>query len=314
MQYPRCATTFRKWLSYNQKYIEIYNKLSQPKPFDVTLRDGIQGLKKEQIEEMTTENKIRIYNDIIRIYQPKNIEIGSIVSEKLLPVFKDTQKIFELIENNNNNIIQQNNYILVSNQKNLFKIINKTDNIINNFSFITSVSNSFQKKNTKMSLEESDQDIINMIQTINLDTNRCQEANIKLYVSCINECPIEGKIDNDFIVNRLLNLNKLNIHKLCLSDTCGTLDIDDFEYIVDTCAFFGIQMSKFSLHLHVKPNRENIIEQIIHKALERKITEFDVSALETGGCSVTIKNNELTPNLSYDLYYKSLVDYIKKFE
>ena len=135
---------------------------------------------------------------------------------------------------------------------------------------------------------------------------------IKLYVSCINECPISGKIDNDFIVNKLLTINKMNVDNICLSDTCGTLDLEDFEYIVDTCKSFGLPYNKLSLHLHVKNGREDIVEKIIHKALDRRIIDFDVSLLETGGCSVTMNKNQIAPNLSYDLYYKSLVNYIEK--
>jgi hypothetical protein len=162
-----------------------------------------------------------------------------------------------------------------------------------------------------MNLEESDTDIYEMLYELD---NICKGGKtfVKLYVSCINECPIEGKIDNDFIVNRILNLNKMNVDNICLSDTCGSLTEEDFEYIIDTCAFFGLPLSKISLHLHVKKERENEIEKIIHKALERKIIHFDVSYLETGGCSVTMNSKKLLPNLSYDLYYKSLCNYIIK--
>ena len=87
---------------------------------------------------------------------------------------------------------------------------------------------------------------------------------------------------------------------------------EDFEYIIETCLQFGLQASKFSLHLHVKPGREHIIEKIIHKAFDYKIALFDVSILDSGGCSVTMQNDKLCPNLSYELYYKSLYNYIIK--
>jgi hypothetical protein len=67
-----------------------------------------------------------------------------------------------------------------------------------------------------------------------------------------------------------------------------------------------------SLHLHIKPDREDIIEKIIHKALDYKIASFDVSMLEIGGCSVTMTKDKLAPNLSYELYYKALCNYIVK--
>ena len=42
------------------------------------------------------------------------------------------------------------------------------------------------------------------------------------------------------------------------------------------------------------------------------LRSFDVSALKSGGCSVTINKSKLAPNLSYELYYKSLATYILK--
>jgi len=71
-------------------------------------------------------------------------------------------------------------------------------------------------------------------------------------------------------------------------------------------------LSKLSLHLHDKPGKEDIVEQIIHTALDRKIINYDVSLLTTGGCSVTMKKENMSPNLSYELYYKSIVKYIEK--
>jgi hypothetical protein len=99
---------------------------------------------------------------------------------------------------------------------------------------------------------------------------------------------------------------------ICLSDTCGSLNPEDFEYIIDTCKVFGLPMSKISLHLHVNPERVKIVEQIIWMALDRKIVNFDVSNLKSGGCSVTMNKTQLAPNLSYELYYQSLCKYIIK--
>ena len=86
----------------------------------------------------------------------------------------------------------------------------------------------------------------------------------------------------------------------------------DFEYIVDSCKNYGINMQKLSLHLHVKNNRESEVEKIFHKALDRKIINFDVSALDSGGCSVTMDKNKLAPNMNYVQYYKFLTNYIIK--
>lgn len=307
--YPACFKDFSKWVLSKPVYNDFYKNLGEPMPFDVTLRDGLQALPKEEQIKYTTIKKMDIYKNIILQHKLKNIEIGSIVSEKVLPIFKDTEKLLEVI----NIYMQQeetNNYIVVANKEKLKKVINNSN--ISHFSFITSVSNSFQKKNTKMDLEQSDNEIYEMLYEIDDNNKRLKKPLVKLYISCINECPLEGKIDNDFIVNRILKLSKMNIDNICLSDTCGSLTLEDFEYIAETCIFFGLQPSRLSLHLHIQKEKEKEVEQIIHKALDLKIINFDVSELKTGGCSVTMKNSSLCPNLSYDLYYKFLVTYIVK--
>jgi isopropylmalate/homocitrate/citramalate synthase len=309
---PICAKSFRTWLLSNPKYKKFYYELEEPVLFDVTLRDGLQSLTKDEQNEFTTNKKLEIYKEIVLRYKPTNIEIGSIVSEKVLPIFKDTFQFFEDINNYQNETLTEktNHFILVPNKDKLKKIIN--NNSINCLSFITSVSNSFQLKNTKMNLEQSDQEIYEMLYQLDENIVRTNKPIIKLYVSCINECPIEGKLDNDFIVNRILKLSKMNVENICLSDTCGTITTEDFEYIIESCLFFGLAPSKFSLHLHVKNERKNEVERLIHKALDFKINKFDISYLKTGGCSVTMKKTSLAPNLCYDLYYKSFVSYIEK--
>ena len=309
--YPVCAESFKKWYLSNDKYKKIYLNLGKLELFDVTLRDGLQGLTKEEQDTFTIIDKLKMYNNIKFKYAPKNIEVGSFVSEKVLPIFKDTLNVLKFVDTYTENI---NNFIVMPNKNKFSELMNQHPEAqVNNISLITSVSNSFQLKNTKMSLEVSDSDIHTILNNLANDKNKRNViTNVKLYVSCINECPIEGKIDNDFIVHRLLNLSKMKIDNICLSDTCGTLTLEDFEYIIDTCLYFGLQPSRLSLHLHVNHERESTVQQIFWKALDYKILQFDVSNLNTGGCSVTMKKEQLTPNLSYELYYKYLCNYIIK--
>uniref|UniRef100_A0A6C0IEI2 Pyruvate carboxyltransferase domain-containing protein n=1 Tax=viral metagenome TaxID=1070528 RepID=A0A6C0IEI2_9ZZZZ len=311
--YPKCGNSFKQWCTSHPKWELFYKYLGNPKPFDVTLRDGLQGLSLSQQNEFTLEQKKELYHSIIRHHNPEFMEVGSIVSEKLLPIFKDSIDFHKYVEKQQRLENKKKSIefcLLVPNQGQLKKVVNNY--LINNFSFITSMSNSFHFKNTKMTLEEGDKDIDNMITLLDINTERYKNAKIKLYISCVNYCPFEGLIDNDFIVHRLLQLNRKKVDILCLSDTCGTLTCDDFEYIVDTCFYFGIPYSKFALHLHINYGKEIEVEKIIHKALDRKIINFDVSLLDSGGCSITITKDKLLPNLSYDLYYKSLVNYIKR--
>jgi hypothetical protein len=314
--YPTCAHTFREFYS-NDKHImfKYVNKLKKVRPFDVTLRDGLQGLSKQEQLNMKSLDKIRLYFFIKQKHQPLNMEIGSIVSSKIFPVFQDSSIVYNYIKHSSLDEIAyslseekeiiSNNFILIPNQKK-FQEIDKFIGL-RCFSFITSVSESFQMKNTKMSLTTTFQQINNMISKLE---STSKQYKTKIYVSCINECPIEGKIPLLNIVTELFVLSTMKVDRICLSDTCGTLTKDVFIDIIENTKKLGINTKIFSLHLHVKPERENEIQEIVHAALDYGIEEFDVSYLKTGGCSLTIDKSDLAPNMSYEQYYKFLTNYL----
>ena len=302
-QYPQCAASLALWLQKSPNKNVIYENLN-PQLFDVTLRDGLQTIPKEQIAGWTTAEKKATYYHINIKHKPQNIEMGSLASPKVLPIFADSLNLYKQLEEEPVTTTA-NKYILIPNKK-MLKLA--MEHNVKNFSFITSVSNAFQKKNTNTTLDDKKIELKEMANSINVQNNK-----IKLYVSCINECPLTGAIDNDWIVHEILNYEKnIKVDELCLSDTCGTLKFEDFEYIIDTCLYFGIPPSKLSLHLHFSENNFDNTKQIIYHAFEKRINKFDVSMFDMGGCSVTMSANKCNKNLTYDAFYKILVDYIEK--
>jgi len=287
--------------SLTNKYI---NQLLKVRPFDVTLRDGLQGLTIDEQKNYVTDFKKQIYQEIIDKHNPLNLEIGSFVSGKLLPIFNDTQYLLNSIKD------CKNKYVLIPNQQQLLKALRFG---ATNLSFITSVSDSFQLKNTKLTKNENDVNLNNMFHLLDEYSlyKKCFQYNTKVYVSCINECPIEGKIPMNNIFSELSFLNSMKFDKICLADTCGSLTSKDFNYIISRVNEMGIDIKKITLHLHVKPERENEVQDIVHSALDYGIEEFDVSYLKSGGCSVTM-DKKIVPNMSYEQYYKFLVNYVLK--
>jgi len=301
--YPKCATSFMELVNSHKILTNLYVcKLLKVRPFDVTLRDGLQALTRIEQESFNINIKKQIYNEIINKYNPTNLEIGSCVNKKIFPIFNDTSEVFDYVESNKE---PKNHYVLVPNKE---QLMNALDLGVRNFSFITSVSNSFQHKNTKMTLNQTYSNLTIMMRY--LDDLSIENYNVKLYVSCINECPIDGKIHRHNIISELFALSLMNFDKICLSDTCGSLTNDEFINIIEDTKKVGIDTKKFSLHLHVKPEREDEAEKIFHTALEYGINEFDVSYLKTGGCSLTMDKNKIAPNLSYEQYYKFLTSYL----
>jgi isopropylmalate/homocitrate/citramalate synthase len=278
--------------------------------FDVSLRDGLQGLPIKYHEIYTTEYKKKIFDDIIIKYNPKNIEIGSIINSKIMPIMKDSIELFEIIYKLPAPINNYNIYLLIPNKNNLLKAI---ENNIINYSFITSVSNSFQLKNIKKNINETKIELNDMVNIVNeLKKNNSIKYNVKLYISCIDECPIEGKINNDFIIDEIFYYyQNFDIDIYCLCDTCGTLNYFDYKYIIDNLINKKFPIEKISLHLHVDLEKNIFnIENIIFYSLDNNIKQYDISLLEFGGCSLTIKINNLHQNLSYQLFFDIIQKYI----
>jgi isopropylmalate/homocitrate/citramalate synthase len=289
--------------------------------FDVSLRDGIQNASPDAFP---LSKKIEVFHSIIHANIAANIEVGSLASHKILPIMSDSLVFFNHISNQMRDIkkryecsrdLDENSivrfpkiYMLIPSIEKL-RIARIHD--ITNFSFITSVSNQFQLRNTNKTIQEKKNELKAMSELL-IREPRSQTFKTKLYISCINRCPFVGKIDNDLILKEILHYhNDYTFDEICLSDTMGSLHIDDFTYIVDNCIYFGIPPSKLSLHLHVKKDKFENIQEIIFHAFSKNINKFDVSCLETGGCSVTMKQG-LTTNLTYEMFYNTLLRHIDR--
>jgi isopropylmalate/homocitrate/citramalate synthase len=289
--------------------------------FDVSLRDGIQNAKPENFP---LSKKIDIFHSILQSNMAANIEIGSLASPKLLPIMGDSLAFFNNISNQIDDIksrhecsrdLDENSILRAPKIYMLIPSIEKLRvaliNDIKNFSFITSVSNQFQLRNTNKTIQDKKNELKAMSEML-IREPRSQTFQTKLYISCINRCPFIGKIDNDLVLKEILHYHtEYLFDEICLSDTMGTLHVEDFSYIVDNCIYFGMPPSKLSLHLHVKKENFENIQEIIFHAFSKNINKFDVSCLETGGCSVTMKQG-LTTNLTYEMFYNTLLRHLDR--
>ena len=278
----------------------IYCRLN-PILFDVSLRDGIQNA---DVTQWSTDTKKDMFRRIVSTKNPASVEIGSLVSPKILPIMSDSLEMHSYANTHIGESIYPKMYMLVPS---LSRLSTAIQHGVRNVSLITSVSESFQQKNTNRTLADTKRELLEMITTI----KQTPEMRSKLYISCITECPISGKLDIDYVLRELLLYHfSYDVDELCMSDTCGTLTADDYEYLLDTLLYFGVPPSKLSLHLHVSDtNRENL-RRIIWYSFQKNIRKFDVSMVETGGCSVTMRPDQRLPNLSYELFYHYLERYI----
>jgi isopropylmalate/homocitrate/citramalate synthase len=294
--------------------------------FDVSMRDGLQSIPRIY----TLPEKKIILNNIMKQYNPHALEIGSLVSSKLLPQMNNSYELYNYantiynktcmyntyskrnifcnakIDNHNNINNNCDFYLLVPPTKKYLDIAKKLN--IRNVSLTTSITDTFQKKNINQSIKETKKNIKEVLKTPGTFDN------VKLYVSCITNCPLTGPQDNEYIVNELYEyLNIDGINEVCISDTCGNMKFGNFKHIIDYLSIeMNYNLEKISLHLHINANDDkkdcSNINNIIEYAIENNIYKFDVTSMENiGGCSITINDkSKLNSNLTYDRLYESL--------
>lgn len=261
--------------------------------FDVTLRDGLQSIP----WVYTLPEKVNIMTSIIAKRRPYAIEVGSIVSPKILPQMADSIKLYK--ETELTTILAHNPshvYMLTPTVK---SVNTAFANDIKNISIISSVSDAFQKKNINKSLHETKKEIDSIMKIAQTVPNTL----VKLYISCISECPISGEISNFTILNEILYYYYVHheLDEICLSDTSGTLQFNTFKYIIDGLIKRNVDIGKISLHLHNQPTSQDNLTTIIKYALTCGIYRYDVSYMpDIGGCSVTMDSKKMHGNLSYN--------------
>lgn len=288
--------TLSYFLNKNKNFLIFYNSLNI-KLFDVTLRDGIQNANPKNF---SLEKKISLFNEIKNNYNPTYFEIGAFVSRSKLPIFNDTQILYESLKDKSNSL-----FIFVP-TRNLWQKTCFDHNA--HLSFVTSTSNKFQIHNIGKSISQST-DEINIISRLSKNNN--PNLLTKLYITCIDECPFSGAVDINRIINLILYYSSplFDYNIIMLSDTCGSLTFEIFKQIIDGISKNSlISFDKLGLHLHV--HNENEVQKIIHYAIKCKIVIFDVSLMEFGGCTTGLHEKDRHANLSYDQFFKYIINYV----
>lgn len=255
------------------------------KIFDVTLRDGIQNLKRNYTPIFSPSVKLNIINRLISA-NIKQIEFGSNVSPKIIEMSntKDVVGLFNIREQINETKL----CLLVPNYKKYTDTFNwPGSNFINKYSLITACSDGFINKNTQMTLNQ------NLIEIDKILEN--SHAHFRLYISCCFGCPIEGTtsikhLDNlRFIINKYAS-NPL-VGEIVLSDTIGSYDISQLD---DYMKLYKATQ-KISLHIHSDEHDKNI--QTIIQNYFTDIISIDTSMGNIGGCP-SVEKSKVKPNLS----------------
>jgi len=178
---------------------------------DVGLRDGLQAEK----TIVPTETKLLWLKKLIEA-NIKLIQVGSFVNPQVLPQMSDTDKIFELINNNEIDFKIPDDTTfsaLILNEKGLERAIkSKVKKILMG----VSASETHSQKNTRMAVSEATIRIINIAkEAISLG------AEVQVSVQSAFGCGYEGKVPKENVLKIIEKYLESDLKNISLADTAG---------------------------------------------------------------------------------------------
>ena len=245
----------------------IYNK--KISIFEMFMRDGLQSLE----EIYSLDDKIK-FIDIIKKTNVKNIEFGSIVSNRLLPQMNKTIDLWNFIREKYNDDIHSDSVkytVLLIDSK---KIEDTLQHGITSYSFVFSLCDIFGMKNLRNDYENSFETVMDNMKYI-YNNSKDRTLHFRVYISCF--C---GSIFSEYDDNLIMNRIRMSIYQLLffskkynidyhhfdivLCDTCGILSEDNFIKILDTIKdLFPDIFDYIGIHLHSNDNFYKFIDAII---------------------------------------------------
>ena len=231
--------------------------------FEVGPRDGLQNEK----TNINTADKIKLI-DALSECGIKKIEVSSFVSSKWIPQLADAKYVFKNITRNSS----VKYTALTPNMKGLNAA--KSANV-DEVAVFAAASETFSKKNINCSIEESFERFYPLI----FEALR-QNIPVRGYISCITDCPYEGKIEPSAVLKVARKLLKLGCYQISLGDTIGLSNPSSLGRLYDSLLS---EVSSLVLAGHFHDTNGKALENI-GLSLDKGLRTFDSSVGGLGGC------------------------------
>jgi hydroxymethylglutaryl-CoA lyase len=251
-------------------------------------RDAMQGLH----DFIPTEVKAKYINQLLKVGYD-TIDFGSFVSPKAIPQLRDTAEVLSKLELDKT---KSKLLAIVANERGGADAAQYDE--ITYLGYPFSVSETFQQRNTKSSIDDS------LIRVEKLrEIAEKHNKQMVVYLSMAFGNPYGDKWDVDIVAKWSEVLNKeFDINILALSDTIGVSNPNNIKQIFEPL-IKAMPKVEFGAHLHSTP--ETAFEKI-EAAYQSGCRRFDSAIKGFGGCPMA--TDELTGNMPTEV----MLDYFEK--
>ena len=240
-------------------------------------RDAMQGWERQ----IPTEQKITYLKQLLQVGFD-TLDFGSFVSPKAIPQMADTELVYHALEESNS---PTKLLAIIANLRGAEKAV--TFEKIKYLGFPFSISETFQQRNTNISVEEAFK-TVEAIQALCLKNNK----ELVVYFSMAFGNPYQDAYDAETVANWAEKMANIGIKIIALSDTVGLANAEIISSIFNTLipAYPNIE---FGGHFHA---RADAWLPKIQAAYEAGCTRFDGAIGGFGGCPMA--EDELIGNIN----------------
>ena len=231
--------------------------------FEVGPRDGLQNIK----NEIPINRKIEII-DILSTTGIKKIECGSFVSAKWVPQMRGTDQIFQ-------EIFRKDGVKYTALTPNLKGFENAMNVKVDEIAVFAAASETFSQKNVNCSIAESLERFEDIFKKA-----RQKKIPVRGYVSCIVECPYEGKVKPEKVLEVTSRLLDMGCYEVSLGDTIGKGTPKTVDALLKVICE-NLHAQQLAGHFH---DTSDTAIKNVEIALKYGITTFDTAIGGLGGC------------------------------
>lgn len=239
-------------------------------------RDAMQGIR----EFIPTDKKAEYINSLLNVGFD-TLDFGSFVSPHAIPQMADTALVLSKLnlEDTNTKLLAIVANVRGAQEAAMFEGINY-------LGFPFSISETFQKRNTNSTIEQS-------LVTVDKIQNLCVKyrKEFVIYISMGFGNPYGDKWNDEIVMHWVKKIHDMGIRIISLADTVGTAVTKDVAYLFSH-VIPEFPSVEFGAHFHTKPGEW---KEKIDAAYNNGCTRFDGALKGYGGCPMA--EDKLTGNM-----------------
>lgn len=231
---------------------------------EVGPRDGLQMEKKI----LSPNERVKLIERLIDCGIRK-IEVASFVNPKIVPQMAGAEEVIALLPDRDDVLFSG---LILSRSGFERAILTK----LQTFNLVLAVSDTFNLKNAKRTVEQSKNELVSIIHDAKADAR-----NIHVVLGTVFGCPYEGSISTTKVLQLIEDFLELGIEEITLADTTGLANPLQVERLCATVFNQFGSTTPLGLHFH---NTRGLGLANALAGLKSGVIRFDSSIGGIGGC------------------------------